>query len=187
MSEVLLCNRPLNARQLSSRCGFGVDQLTACGCTKPTHISPHTPYLIGGDAADASILTMLSVPPVARGLTELSMNLGSDSLLPLARIRDDLQEAGVGLLGETAQHASKRGSEFVRAVRNYQTALLEYRKAIVANASNKASARQAAQRAFDEMQRQFSVAAGVSFAANKWAQGNAGGLYDSIIAGATFR
>lgn len=155
MSEVLLCNRPLDAQQFNNSCGFSIDQLLGCGCAKPTSVFAHTPYLIGGDASDASILSQLSSPPVARGLTDLSLAFGSDSLLPLAAMRDKMQEAGVGLLGEAAGLTNKRGNVFVSAVRNYQKALLEYRKAVVADAKTKSSARQAAQRAFEEMQREF--------------------------------
>lgn len=157
MSELLLSRHALDPAQLSNRCHLGIDQLTAPGCAKPPLILAHTPYLIGCKDADISILNTLSRPPVARGLTELSLNFGSDALLPLAKIRDDLSDAGVGLLSESAVYANRRGSNFVHAVRGYQNALLEYRKAIVANAPNRAriSARQTAQRAFDELQRQF--------------------------------
>lgn len=155
MSEVVLCKWPIDPLQLLNRCGISIDQLTALGCKKPTSVVPNTPYLIGDNPTHAGILSQLSSLPVARGLTDLSLTLGSDNLLPLATMRDKLQEAGVGFLGAAAGLSNKRGNAFVTAVKDYQKTLLQYRKAVVANAPTKASARQVAQRAFDEMQRHF--------------------------------
>ncbi|WP_166268145.1 hypothetical protein [Marinobacter caseinilyticus] len=157
MSEILLCNRPLNAQALQNHCGINLDQLSALSCEAPALATPNTPYLIDDDHAGAGrgVLGQLAPAHVARNLTNLSLSFGSDNVVALAEINAGLKEYNIGMMGASTSVYAHRIGGFAGAVKNYQAALMEYRHAVKARSPKRAAFKQTAHAAFKKMQSQF--------------------------------
>lgn len=157
MSEILLCNQPMKADFLSNSCGIDSDLIHGRGCSKPDSISAFTPYVLGQElsAFDSQIISTLSVPNVAKNLTNLSLSFGGDNTIALAEMMKKLQEYNVGLMGASTSVYANRLGGFAGAVKEYQDALMAYRGAIKSNAAAKAIAKQKAFKAFQNLQFRF--------------------------------
>lgn len=156
MSEILLCSHPLNPQALQSQCGISIDQISAFSCTKPSVAAANTPYMIGVDAAsNKDILRQLSVAPVARELTSLSMSYGGENVVALAEMMATLKDYNVGLIGASTSVYANRLGGFAGAVKKYQDALMAYREAITSNTATKTAAKQKALAAFQNLQFRF--------------------------------
>lgn len=157
MSEILLCNQAMKADFLSNSCGIDTNFIHGKGCSKPSVLSPYTPYVLGQDlsAYDTQLISTLSAPRVASELTNLSLSFGGDNAVALAEMTRRLQEYNVGLMGaSTSVYASRLGG-FAGAVKEYQDSLMAYRSAIKSNAGSKAIAKQKAFTAFQNLQIRF--------------------------------
>ncbi|MCP4342509.1 MAG: hypothetical protein GY799_27420 [Desulfobulbaceae bacterium] len=157
MNEMMLCNQALSPTTLQNQCGIDVEQLSAFNCAKPTMVAVHTPYLIGGNdfGFNRSVLSQLSPMLVARELTNLSLSYGGDNVVALAEITTKLENYNIGLMGtSTAVYANRIGG-FAGSVKDYQAALMEYRRAITSNSALKALFKEKAHTAFERMQSQF--------------------------------
>ncbi|MGB2222753.1 hypothetical protein [Neptunomonas phycophila] len=157
MSEILLCNQSLSSQGFKSQCGIDIDQITAFSCEKPTMAAANTPYMVGNSQSNASqaILGRLSTVPVAKELTNLSLSFGGDNVVALAEITANLQEYNIGLMGASTSVYSSRVEGFAGSVKAYQSALMEYRQAVMSNSLMKAAEKQKALLAFQKMQSQF--------------------------------
>jgi uncharacterized protein YukE len=156
MSEILLCNQPLDANHIRNTCDIPIDTLTGQGCSTPGTLQAYTPYLMGESTlAGQSLLSQLAPRPVAKELTDLSLSFGEDNVLALSEITKKLQEYNIGLMGAASSVYTDRIGGFAKAVKNYQDALMEYRAAIKSNSATKALARQKAHTAFERLQIQF--------------------------------
>ena len=100
-------------------------------------------------------MQVLSPAPVSRELTNLSLTLGEENTLALADITAQLQSYNIGLMGASTSIYANRIGGFAGSVKNYQDALMQYRKAIQTNPAAKAVAKQKAITAFQKMQIRF--------------------------------
>lgn len=169
MSEILLCNQPMRAELLKNSCGIDTNLMHGKGCSKPSAISPYTPYVLGQDlsAFDRQLITTLSAPKAANELTHFSLSFGGENTLALAEMTRKLQDYNVGLMGASTSVYANRMGGLAGAVKEYQQALMGYRSAIKSNAASKVLAKQKAFNAFQNMQIRFkhelsAINAGVS-------------------------
>jgi len=157
MNEIILCNQTYNPSTFKNECGIGIEQISSLTCTKPKLITPNKPYLIKGrnTAIGVTTLAKLSQPAVTQDITNLSLSFGEDKLIVLSAITAQLQEYNVGLIGASTSVYANRISGFAGAVKNYQSALMEYRQATTTKSPLKVSAKLKAQAAFNKMQSSF--------------------------------
>lgn len=157
MSEIILCNRTLNASVFQYQCGVDIELLSFVTCAKPEKIRPNPPYLLnnGHSAIGATSLSKLSNPSITSNLTNLALSYGGENLIALSSISSQLQEYNVGLMGTSTSVYTNRVEGFVGSVKNYQSALMEYRQAVTTKSPKKAAAKQKAKLAFDKMQTSF--------------------------------
>lgn len=157
MSEILLCNRPLNPKDFHAQCGVSIEQVSAFSCVAPTSASANTPYLVEDHHSNSgrNILGQLAPTPVATELTNLSLPYGGDNVLALAEIIANLKEYNIGLMGASTSVYAHRIGGFAGSVKSYQAALMEYRHAVTSGSPSKTLLKQKARLAFDKMQNQF--------------------------------
>jgi len=157
MSEIILCNKPINANALNASCGINSDELIGFGDANPATLHPYRPYLHGQNltAAEESILCQMAPLPVSRELTNLSLSFGAENTLALAEISAKLQSYNIGMMGASTSFYAGRMQGFGGAVKSYQAALLEYRDAVKNKPAAKTAAKQKARAAFNRMQHGF--------------------------------
>lgn len=85
----------------------------------------------------------------------MALSFGGDNLIALSSVTSKLQEYNVGLMGASTSVYANRMGGVVGAVKNYQSALMEYHQAVIAKSSSKIVAKQKAKVAFDKMQNSF--------------------------------
>jgi hypothetical protein len=157
VTEIILCNQSLSPKAFQSQCNIGIDQISAFSCVKPTMIAANTPYLLGNNssALGKSVLNQLSPISVRRELTNLSLSLGGDNVVALSEMTNKLKDYNIGLMGASTSVYANRVGGFAGAVKNYQSALMEYRQAVTSRSILKVSAKQKVHTAFQKMQNQF--------------------------------
>jgi hypothetical protein len=157
MSEILLCNQPMNAQYLSNTCGIDTALVHGSGCSKPELLLPHTPYVLGQELTshDKQMLSLLSTQKETKELTNLSLSFGGDNTIALAEMTRKLQEYNVGLIGASTSIYANRIGGFAGAVKEYQDALMAFRGSLNSNPASKALAKQKAIRAFQNLQIKF--------------------------------
>ncbi len=157
MSEILLCNQSLSPDDFQRQCGVNIDNISAFSCKRPRIASANTPYMSSDESSGIgqSILGQLSPSPVARELTNLSLSYGGDNVVALADITQKLKEYNVGLMGASTSVYANRIGGFAGSVKDYQSALMQYRQAVESSSPTKAAAKQKAHAAFQKMQSQF--------------------------------
>ena len=157
MCEIVLCNRTLSSKSFKNQCGLEIENFSSLSCTKPEKIIANQPYLLESDHSHIgkSALTQLFNPFISRELTNLSLSYGGDNLIALSEITAKLQEYNIGLLGASTSVYANRMGGFVGSIKNYQTALMDYRQAVTSKSALKVAAKQKAHMAFQKMQSQF--------------------------------
>ncbi|WP_028470999.1 hypothetical protein [Neptunomonas japonica] len=157
MSEIILCNRTFSASAFKNECGIGIELASSLTCANPDTIVANKPYLLNNDSSSfgATTLAKLSSPAITKNLTNLSLSFGGANLVALSAISAQLHEYNVGLMGASTSVYAHRIDGFVGSVKNYQSALMEYRQAVTTKSSSKAVARQKTKVAFDNMQNNF--------------------------------
>ncbi|WP_037047672.1 hypothetical protein [Psychromonas sp. SP041] len=157
MSEIILCNRTFSASTFRNECGIGIELASSITCPNPDMIIANKPYLLksGNSSISTTTLAKLSKPAITKNLTSLSLSFGGDNLVALSAISSQLQEYNVGLMGASTSVYANRMGGFVGSVKNYQSALMEYRQAATAKLPSKMAAKQKAKMAFDKMQSSF--------------------------------
>jgi len=157
MSEIILCNQPTNTESLQNLNSSGNTDIVGIGCTNPQMLSAYTPYSVVGNQSgiDHSVLSQLSPMSVSKELTNLSLSYGGDNVVALADITAKFQEFNIGLMGASTSIYANRIGGFAGAVKDYQSALMEYRHAVKSNPAVKILAKQKAHSAFQQMQRNF--------------------------------
>lgn len=157
MSEILICNQPLQPKTLLHQCSINIDDLSALSCEAPMFVAANTPYLIGNDPSGIGrkALAQLSSPDVSRELASLSLSFGADNVLALAEINAKLKEYSIGLLGASDTTYNRRIGGFIGSVQEYQEALMKYRDAARSGSPLKIAMKQKAHVAFKKMQSQF--------------------------------
>ena len=157
MSEIILCNRTYSASVFKNECGIGIELASSFACANPDMIIANTPYLLKNDnsAIGVTSLAKLSNPLITKNMTNLALSFGGDNLVALSSINAQLQEYNVGLMGASTSVYANRMGGFVGSVKNYQSALMEYRQTITTKSPLKIAAKQKAKMAFDKMQNSF--------------------------------
>ena len=157
MSEIILCNRTFSASAFKNECGIGIERASSLSCPNPEMIIANKAYLLkkGPSTLGATTLAKLSNPAITKNLTNLSLSFGRDNLIALATLSAQLQEYNVGLMGASSSVYANRVGGFVGSVKNYQSALMEYKQATTTKSSLKVAAKQKAKMAFDKMQNSF--------------------------------
>ena len=157
MSEIILCNRNFSGSAFKNECGVGIELISSIACTNPSMLTANQPYLLksGNSAISSATLSKLSNPSITQNLTSLALSFGGDNLIALSSVTSKLQEYNVGLMGASTSVYANRMGGFVGAVKNYQSALMEYRQAVTAKSPSKIVAKQKAKVAFDKMQNSF--------------------------------
>ena len=157
MSEIILCNRIYSASVFKNECGIGIEFASSLTCANPDMIIANTPYLLrnGNSSVATTSLAKLSNPSITKNLTSLALSFGGDNLIALSSISAQLQEYNVGLMGASTSVYANRMGGFVGSVKNYQSALMEYRQAATTKSPSKVVAKQKAKMAFDKMQNSF--------------------------------
>jgi len=163
MSEIILCNQPLKPTSLQSQCGIDIEKISDSSCSTPAILTGFTPYILENKPSELekTILHQLSPMPVSRMLTNLSLSYGGDNVLALSEITSRLTDYNIGLMGASTSVYANRIGGFAGAVKEYQSALMEYRQAITSKSTMKAISKQKALLAFNKMQRQFRFEPGV--------------------------
>lgn len=158
MSNILLCNQSLSPANLQNHCGIDIDQLSDFMCKKPALVAANTPYFINNDisATEKNILSTLSPKTVTKELTSLSLSYGGDNVVALSEIISNFKDFDVELMGASTSAYTNRIGGFVGAVKDYQSALMEYRDAITSKSPLKKAFKEKAHTAFTKMQTQFS-------------------------------
>ena len=154
MNDVLLCRRPTEIRSLRAHCH--IDEVAAFGCPKPSTLLAYTPYFSKPDASPG-LLAQLAFMPHARELTYIALSLGDENTVAIADITSKLYEFRNEFINSSAGLYNKRMGGFTEAVKQYQAALLQYRDAMQSSPANKTIARQQAQMAFDDLQKNFQL------------------------------
>lgn len=157
MSNLLLCNQSLSPANLESQCGINIDQLSDFMCAKPTRVAAHTPYFLNSEmnATEKNILSTLSPQTVSKELTSLSLSYGGDNVMALSEIAEKLNGFDVDLLGASTSAYTNRMGGFVGAVKDYQSALMQYREAIASKSPMKNIFKEKVHTAFNKMQIKF--------------------------------
>ena len=157
MSNLLLCNQSLSSESLKSQCGIHIDQLSGFMCAKPSRIAANTPYFMNSNitAAERNILSTLSPQSVSKELTRLSLSYGGDNVMALSEMALNLKGYDVDLIDASAGVYTNRIGGFTAAVKDYQSALMEYREAITSKSSMKNVLKDKAHTAFNKMQAKF--------------------------------
>lgn len=156
MSEIILCNKPIQADTLRNQCGIESDTIIGALCRQPTMLNAYTPYILGTPSqASQSVVNQLTTTAKNRELTNIALSFGGDNTLALADMTTRLQELGVGTMGASTSFYGKRVGGFADAVKNYQAALMDYRHAIETKSATKGVFKQKAIAAFDKMQQGF--------------------------------
>lgn len=155
MPQVLLCNSPVTSNSLENTFGFNAGTITGVGCVNPSTLNVYQPYLATDNtptAKDYAILTQFSNALVAKELTDLSLCYGVENTLALSEISDRLKISGIGVMGASTSIYGNRLASFTDAVKNYQSALMNYRDVMKSGGANKILAKQNVMRAFEKMQ-----------------------------------
>lgn len=157
MSNLLLCNQSLSPESLKSQCGIPIDQLSGFMCAKPTKVDANTPYFISSNinAAEKNILSTLSPQSVSKELTRLSLSYGGDNVMAFSETVLKLKDYNIDLIDASAGVYTNRMGGFTGAVKDYQSALMEYREAITSKSPMKNVLKDKAHNAFNKMQTQF--------------------------------
>jgi len=157
MSEIILCNQPISVDLLQDHCGIRGNDLMGLGCSKPSRINAYTPYLVmqNSSTIGQGVLNQLAPMPISRELTHLSLSFGGNNVVAFAEVTAKLQEYNLGLMGASTSVYANRIGGFAGAVANYQSTLMEYRQAIIANPAMKTLAKRKAHAAFQKMQMGF--------------------------------
>ncbi|CAG19831.1 hypothetical protein [Photobacterium profundum] len=157
MSGIILCNRTFSAKTFKNECGIDIELASSLTCANPDMILANTPYLLkgGNSAIGATTLAKLSNSAITQNLTNLALSFGGDNLIALSSISAQLQEYNVGLMGASTSVYANRMEGLVGSVKNYQSALMEYRLATKTKSTLKVAAKQKAKIAFDKMQNSF--------------------------------
>ncbi|MFE8070106.1 hypothetical protein QQM79_03520 [Marinobacteraceae bacterium S3BR75-40.1] len=157
MTDILLCNQSMSPQNLRLQCGVDPDSLSVLNGLGSPGVAAYTPYLLdsGHPGLERGIRDRLSCQANTRELTQLALSYGGDNVVALAEIREKLHEAGVGLISEAASFYDHRVNGFVGAVKEYEKALLAYRKAARTQSPVQIALKQQAHRAFEKLQTQF--------------------------------
>ena len=158
MPEILLCNQFTDTNTIKNQ--FGIDPSELIGLNNNQNISvlkPYHPYLHNRNpsARDHQTLKMLGTPSEVENLTTSSLTFGGEKTLGLAHIAEKLKEDSKEMAGASIELYNKRADKFVDAVREYQKALLAYRKVYKTNPTSRMLAKQKVLRAFEAMQSKF--------------------------------
>lgn len=126
-------------------------------CAKPTRVAAHTPYFLNSEmnATEKNILSTLSPQTVSKELTSLSLSYGGDNVMALSEIAEKLNGFDVDLLGASTSAYTNRMGGFVGAVKDYQSALMQYREAIASKSPMKNIFKEKVHTAFNKMQIKF--------------------------------
>lgn len=159
MSEYLFCDQAFSAKRLEQSCGVSIDDLVTLGCEKPKTISAHTPYLLTNGAKDTlarNYLGQLSDHKVRRNLADLVVHYGGEATSALAGIYNKHgPEFNVGVIGSATSFYTERTEAFGKAVKEYQTALLQYREAAKAKSPDQMLRKYRVFDAYQKMQNKF--------------------------------
>ncbi len=155
MSQLLLCNSPITSNSFENTFGLNADAITGVGCVNPMSLNAYQPYLATDNtptAKDYAILSQFSHAPSTKQITQMSLCYGVDNTLALSEISDKLKKSGIGVMGASTSIYGNRLASFTDAVKNYQSALMNYRDVMKDSGANKILAKQNVMRAFEKMQ-----------------------------------
>ncbi|WP_281555873.1 hypothetical protein [Thalassomonas sp. RHCl1] len=163
MSEIVLTNQLLSRHNFKDQCGIELNQLRDIHGHTPEYAISNTPYLLepassgnpSSPAAGLSALNQLAPMYISRDLANLSLSLGSDNVLALTELRKKLHEFGVGSVGAATSLHGNRVNGFLKAVEQYQQALMQYRDAMEAKSPHRLASQQKVDFAYKEMQTKF--------------------------------
>jgi hypothetical protein len=157
MSEIILCNRNFSASAFKNVCGIEIEQASSLTCPNPDMIIANKPYLLqsGHSSIGATSLAKLSNPAIAKNLTNLSLSFGGDNLIAISALTSKLQEYNIGLMGASTSVYANRMGGFVGAVKDYQSALMQYSQTVKIKSPTNVAAKQKAKIAFDKIQSSF--------------------------------
>lgn len=157
MSEVILCNQALRADYLQMSCG--IDFIEGRGCSRPSYLSPYTPYLSGEILSDFDrrLVSQLAPKPISKELTNLALSFGGDNVIALSEMSKKLRGYSPELMGASSAVYANRIGGFSNAVKNYQDALMAYRHATKSNPATKALAKQKVLGSYQKLQTQFGL------------------------------
>lgn len=159
MAEILLSNRILPNTQLEQQCSITGDDIY--GEEKSLTVSANQPYLIGKEPSrtELAILHTLRNAQKNQQLTEIALSLGEDETVAIAEMMKKLQENSSALIGSATGTYAARATGFQGAVQKYQQALMLYRDTTSSQApkASQLGAKQAAFRAFNDMQHKFQL------------------------------
>ena len=175
MAEILLSNRTLPNAQLEQQCSITGDDIY--GEEKSLTVSANQPYLIGKEPSriELAILHTLRNAQKNQQLTEIALSLGEDETVAIAEMMKKLQDDPSTLIGSATGTYGTRASGFKGAVYKYQQALMQYRNTITSKApkASQLGAKQAAFRAFNDMQHKFQLEMNVITSHSKARKGTA--------------
>jgi hypothetical protein len=157
MEEIIFCKEAMKTECIHHYLGFKDQDITGISCSNPSFLNAYTPYRVGlkSPYIGGCVLTQLTPAHISRNLTDLSLTLGEDNVIALADMFAILQKYGLGVIGSSNTVYSNRIDDFVKAVKKYQAALMEYRQVAKANPAVRRLAEQKARTAFKDLQVRF--------------------------------
>jgi len=163
MAEILLSNRSISTAQLEQQCNVNPDDIYSK--SKTQGVFANQPYLVGKQPThtELAILHTLRNAQKNQQLTEVALSLGEDGTIAVAEMMKKLQENPSAIVGAATGAYSARASGFQGAVQKYQQALMQYRNTMTSSAAkaSQQGAKQAALRAYKDMQHKFQLEMGV--------------------------
>jgi len=158
MAEVFLFDKVMSPSELYRQCRLTPKQLY-CGADFDGLVS-FKPYPLGQKSSQeartiASVLNVSKNPP---NLFKLASEFGPDDTVAVAELMSKLKDLNIVLMGAATSTYSVRMMAFGESIKQYQNALLAYRKTIEvsgASAAVRATAKEVAHLAFEKMQQNF--------------------------------
>lgn len=166
MSELIFTNRTLSADALKGLCEINIDSLSNYNDAEPTQLSENTLYLHNKDSAGLGHSVLNQLRGQARKLNELTTLFGSDNVMALSQLSAKLNNERSNVMGATASVYTDKMSNFMKAIKAYQDALMEYRdvsrsqgyhRSMSTSSSAIRQAKQKAISAYQRMQERFAV------------------------------
>lgn len=132
MPSLLLCDETIPTALLGRQLGLDDDQIRDRFGKVPRWVQADTPYLLGceHDWGEQDLCAMLE--PQGPMLTRMCLDYGPRTTLALADMREELKRIGDHArtaAGAGAELFDKRMGRFLKAVDEYQDAMLEYHRA----------------------------------------------------------
>ena len=130
-------------------------------------LKPYTPYQFkpSQNNLSRSLSNQLAVGNRAKAITDFSLEVGNDSLIALAKIKDNFKNQESAFIGSGVGVVSSRLDGFAKAVKTYEASLFRYQQN--KSAGNRMYAKMAYNKMTLSFSREFNTAKSIATHANR--------------------